>query len=157
MAQPSGRDIIERFARAIEAQDFDTIAALVADDYVEDYPQSGERIRGRANQQAVLRNYPGGVGTVDPDSSRLVGAEDRWVVTPAFTVQRIEGSGDTYFYVASARYPNGETWQIVALVELHDGKIAKATTWYAAPFEAPAWRAPFVERFPGLGQSEQHE
>jgi ketosteroid isomerase-like protein len=125
MVKSSSRDIIERFTQAIEAQDFDTIAALVADDYVEDYPQSGERIRGRANQQAILRNFPGGVGTVDPDSTRLVGAEDRWVVTPAFTVQRIEGSGDTYFYVASARYPNGETWQIDALVELRDGKIAR--------------------------------
>jgi len=157
MAQPSGRDIVERLGRAIEAQDFDAIAALVADDYVEEYPQSGERIRGRANQQAILRNYPGGVGTVDPDSSRLVGSEDRWVVTPALTVQRIEGSGDTYFYVASALYPNGETWQMIALVELRDGRVAKATTWYAAPFEAPAWRAPFVERFPGLGQPKQAE
>lgn len=152
MAQPGGRDIVERLARAIEAQDFDTIASLIAEDYVEENPQSGERIRGRANHQAILRNYPGGVGTVDPDSSRLIGSEDRWVVTPAFTVQRFEGSGDTYFYVASVRYPNGETWQILTLLELREGKVAKASTWYAAPFEAPAWRAPFVERFPALGQ-----
>jgi len=36
---------------------------------------------------------------------------------------------------------------MIAIVELRGGKIAKMTTWYAAPFEAPDWRAPFVERF----------
>jgi hypothetical protein len=99
-----------------------------------------------------MRNYPGGVGTVDRNTSRLIGSEDRWVLTPSFTLQRIEGSGDIYFYVASARYPNGDTWQIIALVELRDGKVAKTTTWYAAPFPAPEWRAPFVERFAALGE-----
>jgi ketosteroid isomerase-like protein len=145
MAEPSGREIIERFARAIEAKDFDAQQALLADDYVEEMPQSGERIRGKANQAAITRNYPGGVGTVE--DSRLVGAEDKWVLTPSFSVLRIEGSGNVYTYAGTVRYSNGETWHMIVIVELRDGKIARATTWYAAPFEAPEWRAPFVERF----------
>jgi hypothetical protein len=36
---------------------------------------------------------------------------------------------------------------MIVIVELRDGKVAKSTTWYAPPFEAPQWRAPFVERF----------
>lgn len=40
---------------------------------------------------------------------------------------------------------------MIQIVELRQGKIAKTTSWFAAPFEAPAWRAQFVERFPALG------
>lgn len=152
MADPSGRAVVERFAKAIQDKDFDAQATLMTDDYVEEMPQSGERIRGKANALAILHSYPGGVGTVEPGSSRLIGAEDKWVLTPTFAPLRIEGSGDVYTYVGTARYPNGETWQMVSIIELRQGKIAKATTWYAASFGAPDWRAPFVERFPALGE-----
>jgi ketosteroid isomerase-like protein len=147
MAEPSGREVVERFARALEEKDFDAQAELLTDDFVDEMPQSGERTRGKVNWLAISRNYPGGVGTVDPGSGRLVGAEDRWVLTPSFNVLRIEGSGDVYTYAGTIRYSNGETWHIVAIIELRDGKVARTTTWYAAPFEAPEWRAPYVERF----------
>ncbi len=151
MTEPSGRSVVERFARALQDKDFDALEALLADDFVEEMPQSGERIRGKANQLAIARNYPGGVGTIDPSSARLVGSEDRWVMTPTFAALRIEGSGDVYTYVGSVRYPNGETWQMIAIIELRDGRVAKSTTWYAAPFEAPEWRAPYVERLSPSG------
>jgi hypothetical protein len=32
------------------------------------------------------------------------------------------------------------------LIELRDGKIRKMTSFFAAPFEAPAWRASYVEK-----------
>lgn len=145
VAEPTGRQVVERLARAIEDKDFETIAALITDDYVEELPQSGERVRGKQNQLAIVRNYPGGVGTAE--TRRIVGEDGRWVMAPSFNLLRIEGSGDTFTYVANIRYPNGETWQVVAIMEVRDGKVAKATTWYAAPFEAPKWRAPYVERF----------
>jgi ketosteroid isomerase-like protein len=151
MAEPSGRSVVERYARAVQDKDHDALKALLTDDYVNEMPQSGERVRGKANAVAYLSSYPGGVGTVDPASARLVGSEDRWVVTPMFTPMRIEGSGDVYTYVAAATYSNGETWQMLQIIELRQGKIAKTTSWFAAPFEAPEWRAPFVERFPALG------
>lgn len=148
MVEPSGREIVEQFARAIEQKDFDTQEKLLADDVVADTPQSGERIRGKANWIAIARNYPGGVGTVEPGSSRLVGAEDQWLLTPSFSVMRIEGSGNVYTYAGRITYSNGETWYMIVIAELKNGKIAKADTWYAAPFEAPAWRAQWVERMP---------
>jgi ketosteroid isomerase-like protein len=151
MAEPSGREVIERFVRAIETKDIEAQAALLADDFVDEMPQSGERTRGKANWIAIARNYPGGVGTVDPASGRVVGAEDRWILTPTFSILRIEGSGNVYTYAVTARYPDGQAWDIIAILELRDGRIAKSTTWYAAPFEAPAWRAPFVERFTPTG------
>lgn len=151
MAEPSGRAIVERYARALQDKDFDALALLLADDYVDELPQSGERVRGRANALAYLRLYPGGLGTIEPTSARLVGAEDRWVLTPMFAPLRIEGSGDVYTYVGAVRYATGETWQMIQIVELRQGKIATTTSWFAAPFEAPEWRAPYVERFPAVG------
>ena len=145
MTEPGGRSVVERFARALQNKDFDELEALLTDDFTEEMPQSGERVRGKANQLAIVRNYPGGV------SARLLGAEDRWVMTPSFTSLRIEGSGDVYTYVGTARYPNGETWQMISIIELRQGRVAKTTTWYAAPFEAPEWRAPYVERFSAPG------
>jgi ketosteroid isomerase-like protein len=151
MAEPSGRTVVERYARAVQEKDHDALAALVTDDFVDEMPQSGERVRGRANLLAYTGSYPGGVGTVDPTSTRLVGSEDRWVLTPMFAPLRIEGSGDVYTYVGTITYSNGETWQMIQIVELRQGKIYKTTSWYAPSFEAPEWRAPFVERFPALG------
>lgn len=150
MAELVGRALVEAYVRAVEEQDFDKMETLIADDFIEEMPQSGERIRGKTNHLAVLRAYPGGVGTIDPTSRRLVGSEDRWVATPSFTIQRIEGSGDLYTYVGTARYPSGDTWQIIAIAELRGPRVAKVTAWYARPFEAPEWRTPFVERFPSF-------
>lgn len=84
-------------------------AALVNDDYVDEMPQSRERVRGRSNLLAYTSRYPGGVGTVEPTSARLVGSEDRWVLTPTFPPLRIEGSGDVYAYVGAVTYANGDT------------------------------------------------
>jgi len=152
MAHASNREIVERLARAIEAKDFDTIATLITDDYVEEFPQSGERIRGRANQQAIVRNYPGGVGTAE--SGGIIGSEDKWVMGPSFNVVHVMGSGDTYTYVAKVRYPNGELWHVIAMVKVRDGRVARSTTWYVAPFAAPDWRAQYVERFEPMSLPE---
>lgn len=147
MAESSSRAVVEAFIRAIEAKDFAAQAALLADDYVDEMPQSGERIRGAANARWIAENYPGGVGTIDPSTGRLRGADDQWVLSPTFSILRIEGSGNVFTYTGTIRYPaSGEVWHLVAIAEVRDGKIARTTTYYAAPFPAPDWRAPHVER-----------
>ena len=55
------------------------------------------------------------------------------------------GAGDQFTATGQVKYPNGETWHLVSLIELRDGKIAKITDYFGAPFEAPAWRAPYVK------------
>jgi ketosteroid isomerase-like protein len=147
MAEPSNREIVERFVRAVESKDVAAQLTMLADDFYDEMPQSGERTRGKANWQAIIDHYPGGVGTVDPASRRIVGADDRWVMTPSFSILRIEGSGDTFTYAGTITYSNGDLWHIIVIAHLRDGKLARTTTWYAAPFDAPEWRAPYVERF----------
>jgi ketosteroid isomerase-like protein len=151
MAQPSNREIVEEFVRAVEAGDLEAQLALLAADYVDEMPQSGERTRGRENYRRVFQEYPGGMGKTEAAGRRIIGSEDRWVMGPHFNSLRIEGSGDTYTYVGTIRYSGGDVWQVIVIAELRDGKIARTMSWYAAPFEAPAWRASIVERFPALG------
>ncbi|HET9680995.1 MAG TPA: nuclear transport factor 2 family protein [Candidatus Limnocylindrales bacterium] len=148
MTEPSARAVVEAFIRAIEAKDFEAQGALVTDDYVDEMPQSGERVRGRDMARAIAEHYPGGVGTVDPARGSLAGADDRWIMTPSWSIVRIEGSGNTFTYTGSVTYPaTGEVWHMIAIAVVRDGKIARTTTYYAPKFEAPAWRAPFVERY----------
>ena len=59
MSEQENHDTLERFFEAFERQDLDAFAELFHDDYVEEYPQSGERIRGKENARAVNENYPG--------------------------------------------------------------------------------------------------
>src|SRR6267143_4382013 len=137
------RSIVERYAKALPS-DFATLESLRHPDFVEDWPQSGERIRGHANYQAIHENYPGGLPDLKP--RRIIGSEDRWVVTPSFTPLRIVGTGDIYVINSAGAYAGGDRVQAVAIVELRDGKVAKQTTFFAPGFEAPAWRSKWVER-----------
>ncbi len=92
MSPFTNREIIDRYVRAAVANDLDAQDALLADDLIEDYPQSGERFRGKAKRRAMFDHYPGRaaqefVQTAD----RVIGSEDRWVVTPSMTPMRIVG------------------------------------------------------------------
>ena len=135
--------VAERYFDAVAANDFETQAGLRAPDWIEDWPQSGERIRGHEQYRAIHEHYPGGFPDIEVE--RLVGAEDRWVVTPSMTVQRVIGSGDVWVAEGLNQYGDGSTARIVAIVELRDGLVRRQHTYFAAPFEAPAWRAGWVE------------
>lgn len=146
MAGLSNREVAERFARALSENDLDTQDALVADDFTMYYPQSGELIRGRANRRATIENYPGAEGGLKPKLGEVIGSDDRWVTTPSWTVVHLSGSGDEFVLTGTMEYPNGETWHAVDLLTIRDGKIHREVSYFAPPFEAPAWRSEYVER-----------
>jgi len=127
------RKIVEQFIQAMATNDWEAQDRLLSDDFVEEYPQSGERIVGKANRRAIVQNYPGG----EPTEASASGPNPKPPV--------ITGSGDQFTSTGQVKYPNGETWHVISLVECRDGKIARMTDFFAAPFEAPAWRAPYVE------------
>jgi hypothetical protein len=145
VSDKTNREIIERYARAVIEQDLDVQDELRHADYVSEWPQSGERVRGTANAHAMAANYPGGL---PPTKNMLVkGGEDRWVTTPVGTLLRITGTGDVYTALFTAVYPGDpRPWHSVAIVELRDGKVLNETVVFGAPFDAPAWRAQWVER-----------
>jgi hypothetical protein len=137
-------DCVQQYGAAMAAFDLETLARLRHPDWSVVWPQSGERVHGNEAFAEIIRNYPGGEPRTEV--TRIIGAEDRWVVTPGNTVLRVVGSGDFWWAEWRVTYPNGEVYLAVTLIELRDGLVQRETTYWAAPFEAPAWRAPWVER-----------
>ncbi len=150
------RALWERYTQAINRRDPSLLEEVLAADLIDEWPQSGERIRGRDNLYAVLERYPGGLPEepVDLGSARVAaGTEEQWVMTPVFTLTRVEASGTRGTAMFRSRYPDGSWWWVVLLYEVEGDKIARSTTFFAPEFEAPEWRAPFVERRAGRGSA----
>ncbi len=140
----SNREILEVFFQALNRRDWDGVEGLVDDDYVWEMPQSGERVRGIANNRELNENYP---GLPDVQTRRITGSEDKWVTTPSWTVLKITGTGDDYTTESVATYPDGSVWHSVDIFRFRGGKILHQTAYFAATLEAPEWRARWVERF----------
>ena len=136
--------IAHAYAEAASRLDLEAMAALRHPDWQVRWPQSGERVIGSDNYRRILEAYPGGRPT--SEVTRVVGSEDRWVITPANTVQQIAGSGDFWWSEWRVTDPGGDVYLVVDLLELRDGLVHRETVYWAAPFEAPDWRAPWVER-----------
>ncbi len=121
-----------RFEEVLKANDFGRMSELIqqfaTDDFVEEWPQSGERLTKAASVR-MTDNYPQMSGT-----------------NPSFTYRRMLGGGDLFVVEGTIDYGDGIPVSYVGVGEVRDGKIAKMTEYFANPFEAPAWRADFVER-----------
>jgi hypothetical protein len=127
---------------------FDEFDQLVAKDVTEEYPQSGERFRGRSRLRAMLESFRETAADIHPDVDQVSGGTDEWVLTPGYTVVRVDGGGNEFTITGTVTYPNGATWHLVQLVRIEGGKVAHLTTYFAEPFEAPDWRAPFRDEGP---------
>jgi hypothetical protein len=126
--------VAERIRAAFESGDLETFAKMQremsADDMVQEWPQSGERIRGLANIEAVNKNYPASTGT-----------------TPKLELRRILKPGQAWIVEGTIDYGDGIPVSSVAIIETGaDGKVVRQTDYFASPFEAPAWRSKWVER-----------
>jgi ketosteroid isomerase-like protein len=152
---PAGgvREAIDRWFTAFNARQFDDLAAILADvadaEVIQEWPQSGERIRGRDNILAILENFP---GLPDASVHAVRGTEDKWVLTPSWTPLRITGSGDHYTVEGRVAYPSGEVWNFVDVFEFRSGKVVKLTEYFAPPFPAAEWRATWVEKMESANQ-----
>jgi ketosteroid isomerase-like protein len=143
------RQLVERYAQATSVDDFDTQDALVHDDYVLHYPQSGERIRGRTNRRAVLEGYPRREeAVIRPSVGHITGTDDQFIprsTWPAWSVVHLTGSGDEFTVTGTVTYADGALWHFVSVVIVRDGKIWRETQYFAPAFEAADWRRPYVE------------
>ena len=118
------REALNRHWAASDANDFVVEHDIYREDAVLEYPQSGERIRGRHNIQASR--------TVQPNSKR-------------FTVRRIVGAGDLWVTEFIITY-DGRPSYTVSVMEFQGGKVARETQYFADPFEPGPSRAHLVER-----------
>jgi SnoaL-like domain len=145
MPDMTNEEVIHAYIAALSARDDEAMGRLRADDYVLDYPQSGERIRGHRTERVIAEHYPGGLPDID-DAPQVVGIDDRWVMSPSFTFERLAGSGEAWWLEARVTYPDGSLWHLIAMCRLRDGRIHRETNYWAEPFDPPAWRASWVER-----------
>jgi hypothetical protein len=118
---------LEQHWRASESGDIETEHAIYSEDAILDYPQSGERFRGRSKIQAQRGGHP---------------AERH------FTVLRILGGGDLWVSECVITY-DGVPTSSVSIMEFTGALVAHETQFFAGPFPAPAWRAALAEPNPG--------
>src|SRR5215210_3339390 len=142
----STEQFFRRYIMAIADRDFGTLEQMIHPDYVGEYPQSGERFRGFAALKFQLEQYPGGLPAArfEDDNTRILGAEERWAISPGYTVLPLAGP-ERFTSVSRAPYPDGSHWWVVSILTLKDGKIAHAETYFAPEFEPPEWRKGMVE------------
>ncbi len=117
---------IQQHWDASESGDIDTEHAIYAEDAILDYPQSGERFRGRTRIKAQRGGHP---------------AERH------FTVRRILGHGDVWVSECVITYDGVPTYS-VSVMEISDGVVTHETQYFADPFPAAPNRAALAEPIP---------
>jgi SnoaL-like domain len=130
------RDFLARFLKVLNDRDYERLSDFVHPDYEGFFPQSGERMRGPAAWRGQMENFPGGLEPNSiADDARVLG-EERWALTPAFTVVPL-ATGTEFTVIARTRYPDGAIWSLVNLVTLRDGRIYRMETFFAPELAAP--------------------
>lgn len=127
MNEATNRATIDALVASINGRDLAALDRVFTEDVVMEWPQSGERINGGENRRAIYSRFPS---------------------LPKVTPRRVSGSGDVWVLEASLDYGDGEPYQGVFLFQMRNGLIAREIAYWAKPFPAPAWRAPWVERTP---------
>jgi hypothetical protein len=114
---------LQRHWDASDANEFVAEHEIYHADAVLDYPQSGERIRGRDNIRESRR--------AQPSNKR-------------FKVRRITGGGDLWVTEFTLSYDGAPSW-VVSIMEFRDGLVAHETQYFADRFEPGPSRAHLVE------------
>ncbi len=121
------REALEEHWHASEIGDTEVEHAIYSTDAILDYPQSGERFRGRDTITAQRGAHP---------ASRH------------FTVLRIVGSADLWVSECIITYDGAASYS-VSIMEFADGYVVHETQYFADAFGAPEWRTALAEPMPG--------
>lgn len=122
----TSKQIVEAFWAAMQTNDFKAAGEYLHDEYILEWPQSGERIRGRANFAAINDNYPAH-GRWDFTVHRLIAEDDQVVSDVSVTDGMIAG-------------------RVITFSTIRDGKILRQIEFWPDPFQPAPWRAQWVER-----------
>ncbi|CAB3754131.1 nuclear transport factor 2 family protein [Paraburkholderia solisilvae] len=125
MQEAKIREALNAHWQASAAGDLNAEHDIYSDDSICDYPQSGERIIGRNNLQALRGHHP------DKPSG--------------FDVRRMQGEGNLWITEYTIVY-TGRTTCVVSIMEFRDDKVVHETQYFSDPFEAPGWRSQWVQQ-----------
>ena len=118
------RAALDQHWAASDANDFEREHRIYHEDAVLEYPQSGERTRGRGNIQKQR--------SIQPSKKR-------------FSIRRIVGGGDLWVTEFILMYDDKPSYT-VSIMEFRGDKVARETQYFGDPFVAPAFRTKWVER-----------
>lgn len=124
MSDDDLRAALTRHWAASDSGDFDVEHEIYEDDAVLDYPQSGERIRGRRGIQESRM--------AQPSKKR-------------FTVRRMRGCGSLWVSEVVIAY-DAQPSYVVSIMEFAGQKVVRETQYFGQPFEPGLSRARWVER-----------
>ena len=119
-------DIVRQFWTLMQTNDFAAVASVLAPDFVLEWPQTKERIRGADRFVRMNSEYP---------------AHGRW----QFTIHRIVG--DERDAVSDVGITDGvQQARAISFFETADGRVRRIVEYWPEPYEPPANRAHLVER-----------
>ena len=124
MNEQQTRELLEDFVHCLNNRDIDRLVNMTHDDYIEEYPQSGERIRGKQNFRKVYENFKN---------------------LPEVKAYNIHVSGNLGILEMLLDYPDGGIYNACEILSLKDGKFASSTVYFGKPFDAADWRSEWVE------------
>ncbi|MBZ0329698.1 nuclear transport factor 2 family protein [Halomonas sp. ANAO-440] len=118
-------DVVRQFWQLMATNDFYSVAAVLAPDFVLEWPQSNESIRGGERFAQMNAEYP---------------AHGRW----QFTLNRcVEGEGEVVTEVAITDGVQSAT--AISFFTVEKGRIVRLVEYWPEPYSAPQGRAHLVE------------
>ncbi len=131
MTEQENLKTLEKFVHGINNRDVAELLDLIGDDYVEEYPQSGERIIGKENFRKVYENFRN---------------------LPTVKAYNVECCGDLGIVEMLLDYPDGGVFNVCDIIKFRDGKLVHLKAYFGQPFDAADWRSEWVEM---MGDTEK--
>jgi hypothetical protein len=136
--------IIDRYWFANSVLDSKVLRDLRDPDWIAEWPQSGEVIRGHDNDVLINEHHPG-----YPLQERRAMAREsgEWALSPLLLPVMVRGEGDTYVGEALFTYPD-KTYHTVGVFELSNNRVLRERIYWAEQLPAPNWRRSLTEPLP---------
>jgi hypothetical protein len=128
MSESDPDAVVRAMLLATTRGDFASLEPLLAPEFTEEYPQSGERLGGRESVLGMLKAHP----TPPQDRSE----------------PRVTMLGEGMALAEEPANYGDARWWIVSLVEVRDGLARHERAFFGEEFAAPEWRAQWVEPLP---------
>jgi ketosteroid isomerase-like protein len=128
MGNDDAAGVVASFWAAMNTNDFAAAAGHFSEEYVLEWPQSGERIRGRDAFARVNERYP---------------AAGPW----RFALEALLTEGDQVVSVVTVT-DGALVARAITFSTVRDGRIARQVEYWPDPFDPPAWRAAWVDHGP---------
>lgn len=125
MSFPTPADVVREFWRLMATNDFYSVGAVLSSEFVLEWPQSNERVRGAQRFAQMNQEYP---------------SHGRW----EFTVNRIV-SGESEA-VSDVTVTDGvQTGRAISFFTVVQGKVTRVVEFWPEPYEPAPNRAHLVE------------